>query len=203
MPCAPYAGCPVQRRAEVVVATAFRLTRSDAHAHWQLQRSLRVNRCIDCGARRGERGAHSVTGVLEQPSAPGFDGGAQHLVVRGQGHLHSVGLFLPSARRPLDIREEERDCPARCARRHRTPASSPAPCVVILATSPHTPAPAPRTPSPRTPHGPRTRTPCRSTTHALYPPPVSPRPPPSPRSATPGSPSRRRDRHLPRSARRR
>src|SRR5437667_8796611 len=186
MPCAPYAGRPVQRRAEVVVATAFRLTRSDAHAHWQLQRSLRVNRCIDCGARRGERGAHSVTGVLEQPSAPGFDGGAQHLVVRGQGHLHSVGLFLPSARRPLDIREEERDCPARCARRHRTPASSPAPCVVILATSPRTPSPVPRIPSRRTPHGPRTGTPSPNIARAPYPPRVSRRRPPSPRCERPG-----------------
>ena len=186
MPGAHHAGSAVQRRSEVVVAAAFRLSRCDAHAHRQFERTLRVNRCLDRRPRRSESGIRAITGVLEQPAAPGLDSGPHHLVVRSQRHLHSVGLFLPSARRPLDIREEERDCPARCARRHRTPASFPAPCVVILATSPRTPSPVPRIPSRRTPHGPRTGTPSPNIARAPYPPRVSRRRPPSPRCERPG-----------------
>ncbi len=67
---------------------------------------------------------------------------------------------------------------------------------VSHASSPQTLVPALRSPLRRIRRGPRRGSPCRCTTRAPCPPPISPRLPPSLRSARPGSPSRRRGRRL-------
>jgi hypothetical protein len=120
----PDAGSAVQRRAEVVVAAQFRFTGGDAHAHRQYERALRVDRGVDRRPRRAERGAHAVAGVLEHPAAARLDGGAQHVVVRGQCHPHGVRLVLLPPRRSLDVGEQERDGASGCSR-HQPPSRHP------------------------------------------------------------------------------
>ena len=58
----------VEHRTEVVPVPQFGLAGRQPHPHRQLQRPLRGHRGIHRGPRRRERGAHPVTGVLEQPS---------------------------------------------------------------------------------------------------------------------------------------
>ena len=55
--------------------------------------------------RRGERGAHTVPGVLEQPAAVPLDRPTQHLVVGGQRHPHAIGVGFPPTGRTLNIGE--------------------------------------------------------------------------------------------------
>ena len=56
---------PVEHRAEVVPVPQFGLAGRQPHPHRQLQRPLRGHRSVDGALRRGERGAHTITGVLE------------------------------------------------------------------------------------------------------------------------------------------
>ena len=64
---------PIEHRTEVVGPPQLGFAGRDAHPHRQLQRPLRGHRGIDRRPGRGERGAHPVTGVLEQPAAVCLD----------------------------------------------------------------------------------------------------------------------------------
>ena len=108
MPCGHHPRRRVQRRPEVVVAAEFGHARSDSHPDRQRQRPLRFNRGLHGRTSRFEGGADAVTGVFEQPAAPGLDSISQQLIMGGQFHKHCVRIGLPSFRRPLDVGEQER-----------------------------------------------------------------------------------------------
>ena len=78
----------IEHRTEVVRPPQLGFAGRDAHPHRQLQRPLRGHRGVHRTLRRGERGTHAVTGVLEQPAAVRLDRRAQHLVMGGQRHPH-------------------------------------------------------------------------------------------------------------------
>ncbi len=73
----------VEHRAEVVTVARLGFPGRQPHPHRQRERPLRGHRCIHRGLRRRERGAHPVTGVLEQEAAVRLDRPAQNLVERG------------------------------------------------------------------------------------------------------------------------
>jgi len=106
----------IQHRAEVVHPTQLGFTDRQPHPHRQLQRPLRGHSGIDRGPRRGERHAHSVTGVLEQPAPMRLDRSAQHLAMRGQRCSHRIGVGLPPTGGTLNIGEQKRHNPRRCSR---------------------------------------------------------------------------------------
>src|SRR5271155_1083552 len=108
---------PVEHRTEVVGPPQLGFAGRDAHPNRQLQRPLRGHRGTPRGARRGERGAHAVAGVLEQPAAVRLDRPAQHLVVGGEGDPHLVRVGLPPTGRTLNIGEQKRHHPRRSSRR--------------------------------------------------------------------------------------
>ena len=110
---------PVQHRTEVVLTATLGLAGGDPHAHRQPQRLLRLHRRVDRGAGRAERGAHPVTGVLEQPTPMRLDRRAQHLVMADQRGPHRLGVGLPATRRTLDIGEQERHRPRRRPNPHK------------------------------------------------------------------------------------
>ena len=60
--------CAIEHCAEVVVATQLSLAGCDPHPHRQFERPLRGHSGLDGRARRRERRAHAVAGVLEQPT---------------------------------------------------------------------------------------------------------------------------------------
>ncbi len=96
----------------------------DAHPHRQLQVPLGSHCGINRTPRRGERGTHTVTGVLEQPAPERLDRLAQHLVMGGQRHPHPLGVRLPPTGRTLHIAEQKRHHPRRSSRpRSRHPCS--------------------------------------------------------------------------------
>ena len=109
--------CTIQHRTEVIPLAQLGFAGCDAHPHRQLQLPLRGHRRIHRRPRRGERGTHPVTGVLEQPAPVRLDRPAQHLVVGGQRHPHPVGVGLPPTGRTLDIGEQKRHHPRRSSRR--------------------------------------------------------------------------------------
>ena len=108
----------VQHRTEVVGLPQFGFAGRDPHPHRQLQLALRGHRGIDRTLRRGERGAHPITGVLEQEAAVRLDRLAQHLVMCGQRRPHPLGVGLPPTGRTLHIGEQKRHHPRRSSRRH-------------------------------------------------------------------------------------
>ena len=98
---------PIQNHAEIVARTQFGFAGPQPHAHRQLQPALRGHRGIHSRTRRGERGAHPVTGVLEHPTPVRLDRRAQHLVMGGQGDPHRVRVGLPPTGRTLNVGEQE------------------------------------------------------------------------------------------------
>ena len=98
----------IQHRTEVIPAAQLGFPGRQPHPHRQLQRPLRGHRRIHRRARRGERGAHAVAGVLEQPTPVPLDRGAQYLVMRGQRHPHRLRVGLPPTGRTLNIGEQKR-----------------------------------------------------------------------------------------------
>ena len=101
----------VQHRTEVVGLPQFGLAGRDPHPHRQLQLQLRGHRRIDRTPRRGERGAHPIPGVLEQPAPVRLDRLTQHLVMGGQRRPHPLGVGLPPTGRNLHIGEQKRHHP--------------------------------------------------------------------------------------------
>ena len=99
----------VQRRAEVVAALRFDLAGRQTHPDGQGQPALGVDGGVDRCLRTLERGAHAVSGVLEDLAPVSLDGGPEHVIVGRQRRPHAVGIGFPPARRPLDVREEEGD----------------------------------------------------------------------------------------------
>jgi hypothetical protein len=79
-----HSGGAVQRRTEIVIPPQFRFAGRDAHPHQQPQRQLRVDCRRDGVASSGERGAHPVTGVFEQPTAVAVDRGSQTWVANAE-----------------------------------------------------------------------------------------------------------------------
>ena len=63
----------VEHRTEVIRLPQLGFAGRQPHPHRQLQRPLRGYRRIDGRPGRGERGAHPITGVLEQPAAVRLD----------------------------------------------------------------------------------------------------------------------------------
>ena len=78
----------IEHRTEIVPSAQLGFAGRQPHPHRQLQRPLRGHRRIHRRSWRRERGAHAVTGVLEQPAAVPLDRRAQHLVVGGQRLPH-------------------------------------------------------------------------------------------------------------------
>ena len=107
----------IEHRTEVVRPPQLGFAGRQPHPHRQLQRPLRGHRRIHRRPRRRERGAHPVTGVLEQPAAVRLDRPAQHLVMGGQRHPHRIRVGLPPTGRTLDIGEQKRHHPRRSSRR--------------------------------------------------------------------------------------
>ena len=107
---------PIQNRSEIVALSQFGFAGRQPHPHRQLQRPLRGHRRIHRGPGRGERGAHAVAGVFEQPAAVRLDRLAQHLVVGGQRHPHPLRVGLPPTGRTLRIGEQKRHHPRRSSR---------------------------------------------------------------------------------------
>ena len=60
-------------------------------------------------AALAERRVKTVARRLDDVAVVGVDRVAQDLVVARQSRLHRVRVLLPQARRPLEVREEERD----------------------------------------------------------------------------------------------
>ena len=131
---------PVEHRPEVVPVPQFGLTGRQPHPHRQLQRPLCCYSCIDSRPRRGERGAHTVAGVLEQPAPVRLNRPAQHLVVRGQRRPHPIGVVLPPTGRTLNVGEQKRHHSRRSSRRisghPRRISHRPAPTSYIGASGP-------------------------------------------------------------------
>ena len=98
----------IEHRTEVIPVAQLGFAGRQPHPHRQLQRPLRGHRRIHRRPRRGERGAHPVTGVLEQPTAVPLDRRAQHLVMGGQRHPHPVRVGLPPTGRTLNVGEQKR-----------------------------------------------------------------------------------------------
>jgi hypothetical protein len=98
----------IQNRSEVVALTQLGLAGRQPHPHRQFECPLRGHRRIDRRSRRGERGAHTVAGVFEQPAAVRLDRLAQRLVVCREGDPHPVRVGFPPTRRTLDIGEQKR-----------------------------------------------------------------------------------------------
>ena len=96
---------PIQNRSEIVARTQFGFAGRQPHPHRQLQPPLRGHRGIHRRTRRGERGAHPVTGVLEHEPAVRLDRRAQHLVMGGQGFPHPIRVGLPPTGRTLNVGE--------------------------------------------------------------------------------------------------
>ncbi len=63
----------VEHRTEVIRPPQFGFAGRNPHPHRQLQLALRGHRRIHRRARRGERGAHPVAGVFEQPAPVRLD----------------------------------------------------------------------------------------------------------------------------------
>jgi hypothetical protein len=103
----------IEHHTEVVRPPQLRLAGRQPHPHRQLQLKLRSHRRLDRRFWRGERCAHPVTGVLEQPAPVRLHRPAQDLVVRGESQLHPIGVGLPPTRRTLDIGEQKRHHPRR------------------------------------------------------------------------------------------
>src|SRR5262249_57758450 len=68
-----------------------------------LQDDGRRKRC----ARVGERRAHAVPGVLEEPAATVGDRGTGDRIMMGERVRHPGGVLLPEASASLDVSEEE------------------------------------------------------------------------------------------------
>jgi hypothetical protein len=96
-------GGAIEYRPEIVRSSQLRLTGGQPHSHRQFERSLRGHRGVDSGTSRGKRGAHTVAGVLEQPTPVAIDGAAQRCVMRGQRYSHSVRVGFPATGRTLDV----------------------------------------------------------------------------------------------------
>jgi hypothetical protein len=64
---------PIQNRSEIVTLTQLGFAGRQPNPHRQLQHPLRGHRRIHRRPRRGERGAHAVTGVFEQPTPVRLD----------------------------------------------------------------------------------------------------------------------------------
>ncbi len=112
----------IERRTEVVTVAKFGLAGCDAHPYRQLQPQLRGHSSIHCRARRRERRAHTIAGVLEQPAPVRLDRRAQHLVMGGEGLSHRVRVCFPPTGRTLNIGEQERHNTRRrgpCGHPHR------------------------------------------------------------------------------------
>ena len=78
------------------------------------ERTLRVDRGQHPVGRGGERRVHAVARGLDDGAAVRRDRVAQDRVVARERSPHRVGLFLPQARRTLDIGEQERHRSGRC-----------------------------------------------------------------------------------------
>jgi hypothetical protein len=109
---------PIQNRSEIVALRQLGFAGRDPHPHRQLQRPLRGHRGIDRCPRRGERGTHPVTGVLEQEAAVRLNRLAQHVIMGGQRRPHPLRVGLPPTGRTLDIGEQKRHHPRRSSRRN-------------------------------------------------------------------------------------
>ena len=105
----------IEHRPEVITLAQLSFTGRQPHPHRQLQCPLRGYSSVDCGPRRGKRGAHSITGVFEQVTALRLDRVTQHVVVCGQRHPHLIGVGLPPTGRTLHIGEQKRHNPRRRA----------------------------------------------------------------------------------------
>ena len=95
----------VEHRTEIVRPPQLGFAGRDPHPHRQLQRPLRGHRRIHRRPGRGERGTHTIAGVLEQATAVRLNRLAQHLVMGGQRHPHPLSVGLPPTGRTLDIGE--------------------------------------------------------------------------------------------------
>ena len=119
---------PVHMRAEVVVPPLFCCAGVDRHPHPQAtdlhprgrrQRPLGGDRGANRRVRGEEDGAEGIPHGLEDVAAGVLDGAAHKRVMPGKRHRHRLGVVLPAAGAPLDIREEEGDGPARPLRHQR------------------------------------------------------------------------------------
>ena len=107
-------GRPVQRRTEVVLSPQLGRAGPDPHPRRQPQPALPLDRRQHGLRSRRERRAHPVPSVLEHPTPRPFHRGVQHLVMSGQRRPHRLGIGLPQAGRPLDVRKQK------CHRARRT-----------------------------------------------------------------------------------
>ena len=105
MPGGHHPGGAIEYRPEIVPSPQLRLTGGQPHPHRQLKFSLRHYRGVDSRSSRGERGAHAVTGVLEQPAPVAVDRATQQFVMSGQRDSHAVRVRLPPTGRALDVGE--------------------------------------------------------------------------------------------------
>ncbi len=96
---------PIQHRPEIIARTQLGFPGRQPHPHRQLQHPLRGHRRIHPRTRRGERGTHPITGVLEQPAPVRLNRRTQHLVMGGQRHPHRIRVGLPPTGRTLNIGE--------------------------------------------------------------------------------------------------
>ena len=76
--------CGTVYGAEIVPAAQLRLAGGQAHPHGEFEHTLRGDAGSDCSAGRSECRAHTVTGVLEEPTLVRLNGSAQQPVVRSQ-----------------------------------------------------------------------------------------------------------------------
>ena len=118
MPGGHHPRSPVEHRTEVVTLPQLCFAGRDPHPDRQIQFPLRGHCSIHRRSRRRECGADTVTGVLEHEAAVRLDGGAQHLVMRGEGFSHAIGVGLPPTGGTLNIGEQKRHHPRWGSRRH-------------------------------------------------------------------------------------
>jgi hypothetical protein len=98
----------IQHRTEVIRLPQLSFAGCDPHPDRQLEFPLRGHCGIDRRPRRGERGTHTIAGVLEQEAAVRLDRRTQHLVMSGERRPHPIGVGLPPTRRTLHIGEQKR-----------------------------------------------------------------------------------------------
>ena len=118
----PQAGGAVDRATEVVAVAKLDLAGMQRHAdaHGLTQRPRLMGDGVlqldgGCGGRRRtvedrERGI-AFAARLDQPASARCHDLFDELVVARERHRHGVGIRLPGCRRPLNVGEEEGDCP--------------------------------------------------------------------------------------------
>jgi hypothetical protein len=115
-------GSPIDRKPEVIPVALFHLPRVQTHAHPQAglawphmlrQRPLNVTRCQHCIRCPGKGDPETVSTGRKNIPTMTLNSLTNNAVVKTQYRPHRIRRGLPQARRPFDIREEERHSPRR------------------------------------------------------------------------------------------